>query len=247
MDILSFCSLSGICYDLSTQFLLRVPWQEVLKTTAQAGSKHVWASRSAYSLVLKEVEMAQQIYLYFANTISKIEAHQQFLGVSICSLDAAKEFLSDFRTVLETYNPNNVSSWKQNVAGESLRQQLQYYISFAHGVMSNVSLELQQVNMLLQTIQLESNLTRRQQLLDMLRASCDNKYGMIFNTVPIVPVLPVNPVSVPRRISDAQDNRDNRDHQHMPGAFDDSGYSSNDYGSDDEGDIFSDATDSESF
>lgn len=244
MDIISFCSLSGICYDLSTQFLLRVPWQDVLKNATQAGSKHVWASRSAYSLVLKDVEMAQQIYLYFSNTISKIDANQQFLGVSICSLDAAKEFLVDFRTVLDTYKPENVSSWKQNVAGESLRQQLQYYISFAHGVMSNVSLELQQVNLLLQSIQIENNTARKEHLLEMLRTSCENKYGMLFN----LPAVQPEDIPVTRKLSNAiSDNEESR----MPGAFEvDSGYgsgieSNNDsgYGSDDDDDIFSDATD----
>lgn len=178
MDLLTYCSLSGVCYDLATQFLLRVPWDKVLKDGAAAGVKKMWSSRSAYALVLKEAELSQEVYIYFKNTIEKISRFQDMLGVNICSLSAAKEFLKDFEKVLKAYDPENISKWQTNVAGEALRTELQRYVTFMHAMMSNISLELQYVTMQLQAIQLDTSIPRKKHMMEMLRTSCVDRYGI---------------------------------------------------------------------
>jgi hypothetical protein len=177
MDATTFCSLSGVCYDLASQFLMKVPWDRVLKDTAMAGSKKMWSSRNAYALVLKEAEMAQEVFVHFRHTIMKLDTYQRVLGVNICSLRAAKDFVKDFQRVLSMYEPDQVTTWQANIAGESLRQQLQFYLTFAQSMMSTLSSEMQLVTLQLQAIQMETKAEKKRKLLDMLKTSCAREYG----------------------------------------------------------------------
>jgi hypothetical protein len=174
----TFCTLTGTCYDLARQFMMTVPWSEVLKNAAVSSGKKVWESRNAYKLVLKEAQIAQQIYYHFKTTVVKIEKWQHIMGLSICSLDQAKTFIKDFGKVLSMYTPENVSVWQANIAGESLREELQHYITFIHSIMNNVLLELQSTNLMLQSAEREQNPLKRKVLLSILRDSCSVNYGM---------------------------------------------------------------------
>jgi hypothetical protein len=177
MDASTFCSLSGVCYDLASQFLLKVPWDRVLKDTVTVGSKKVWSSRNAYALVLKEAQLAQSVFAYFRQTVRRLDNYQKLLGVNICSLEAAKEFIKDFERVLSMYEPDQVTTWQANVAGESLRQQLQFYLTFAQSLMGTLSTELQFVTLQLQAIQMETKASKKRKLLDALKHSCAREYG----------------------------------------------------------------------
>lgn len=177
MDNPTFCSLSGVCYDLASEFLMMVPWSNVLKDTASQGAKQVWTSRSAYALVLKEAQMAQNVFKYFAKTIRRLDDYQNLLGVNICSLNAAKDFMKDFRRVLEMYEPDQVSTWQANVAGDSLRQQLQLYSTFAQSIMTTLSSEMQFVILQLQAIQMETHPVKKRKLVSLLKTKCMEEFG----------------------------------------------------------------------
>src|SRR6478609_8409970 len=102
-DVATYCAVTGLCYNLATQFLMKVPWHNVLKEVAVTSGKKVWSSRNAYRLVLREAEMAGRIYKNFADTVNQIDNYQQSLGVAICSLGTAQSFLEDFNKVLQMY------------------------------------------------------------------------------------------------------------------------------------------------
>lgn len=177
-DFATYCAISGVCYNLATQFLLKVPWQNVLKDLALTSGKKVWSNRNAFKLVLKEAQMAQETYNHFKDTIFRLDQYQRDLDISICSLHTAKMFLDDFAKVLAIYDPRNISEWVGNLSGDALRQQLQYYITYMHSIMSNIHLELSFIMMQLQTIQMENDSARRGRLIANLKKSCRARYDV---------------------------------------------------------------------
>jgi len=185
-DLVSYCTVGGLCYDLATGFLLKVPWNTVLKEVVVNTSKKVWSNRNSFKLVLKEADMAKRIHTQFKDTVNKIEKYQRDLDISICSLDNAKTFLLDFEKVLELYDPKNLGQWENNAAGDTLRQQLQYYITYMHSIMSNIHLEISFINLRLSTIQMERDPEKRVVMMNELKGTCHSRYGNIsFQRSPI--------------------------------------------------------------
>lgn len=176
-DFATYCAVSGVCYNLASQFLMKVPWNNVLKDVIINSGKKVWSNRNAFRLVLKEAQMAQEVYRHFKDTIIRLEQYQTDMQINICSLDTASKFLVDFEKVLELYDPKNLGEWENNLSGDSLRQQLQYYITYMHSIMGNIHLELSYLMMQLQTIQMEKDPIRRQKLVKSLKRSCTSRYG----------------------------------------------------------------------
>ena len=176
-DFATYCAVSGLCYNLASQFIVKVPWQNVIKDVILNSGKKVWSNRNSFKLVLKEAQMAQQIYHHFSDTVRKLDDYQKSIDIPICSLETAKTFLVDFKSVLEIYDPKNLSDWEQNTAGDALRQQLQYYIAYMHSIMGNIHLELSYVNLQLQTIQMEKDPMRRTKLIQNLKRGCTQRYS----------------------------------------------------------------------
>jgi hypothetical protein len=174
-DIATYCAVSGLCYNLASDFLMKIPWQNVMKDLVLNSGKKVWSSRNSFKLVLKEAQMSQQIFNHFATTIERLEEYQKTINVPICSLVSATLFIKDFEKVLELYDPKNLNDWEKNTAGDTLRQQLQYYISYMHSIMGNIHLELSYVTLQLQTIQMEKDPMRRSNLIKNLKKGCSKR------------------------------------------------------------------------
>ena len=164
-----YCTVGGLCYNLASTFLLKVPWDKVLKDSLQTSAKKVWSSRSAYAVVLKEAQLAMAVFDQFKRTVAQMEDFQENAHVQICSLTTAKSFVRDYEKVLEMYTPENISTWQANVSGETLRQQLQYYSMFMHSTMSTIMLDIAYVNMQLQVVAMEPEERQKDLLMSKLR------------------------------------------------------------------------------
>jgi len=169
-----YCTVGGLCYNLASSFLLKVPWDKVLSESLKTSAKKVWSSRNAYAIVMKEAQMAFNVFQQFRRTVNQMETFQTQNGVQICSLGAAKMFIDDYEKVLAMYNPENISAWQANVAGENLRQQLQYYTVFMHSMMSAILLDISYVTMQLQSIKMEQDPRKQKELLSNLKDRCHN-------------------------------------------------------------------------
>lgn len=175
-NLQTFCDVTGVCYDLTNKFLISNPWYNVLKNVAVTGVQKTWSSSNNYVLVLKEAETATVIYRNFARTIANIEKYIDILDVRICSLDEAKKFLRDFKKVLEIYSPKNATLWKKYASGERLRGELQHYVQYMHSMISNINLELQYVNMHLQSISNEKDSRKRERMMALLVNGCEKVF-----------------------------------------------------------------------
>lgn len=176
-DFVTYCAVNGLCYNLVSQFFMKVPWNVVLKEIVVNTGKKVWSNRNSFKLVLKEAQMAQQVFEHFKNTIHRLEQYQKEVDIPICSLDTAKQFLVDFSKVLEIYDPRKIGDWEANSSGDALRQTLQYYITYMHSIMGNIHLEISYMMMQLQTIQIEKDPSRRSRLIQNLKRSCAQRYS----------------------------------------------------------------------
>lgn len=167
-----YCTVGGVCYDLASKFLINVPWNKVLKDSVVTSAKKVWSSRNAYSIVLKEAALAKKVFDAFKNTIRQMDDYQRRAKVSVCSLAAAKSFITDYGKVLEMYHPENIQLWQSTMAGEGLRQQLQYYTLFLHSMMSSVMLDVSSVTMQLHAVSMEKDPQAKERLMQELRGIC---------------------------------------------------------------------------
>ena len=181
-DFATYCTVNGVCYNLVSEFLMKVPWSTVLKGIVVNTGKKVWSNRNAFKLVLKEAQMAQQVFHHFQDTVERLEQYQKDVDVPICSLQTGRQFLNDFSKVLEMYDPKRLGEWEANSSGDALRQTLQYYITYMHSIMGNIHLEISYMMMQLQTIQMEKDPARRSRLIQNLKKSCAQRYGSTTDT-----------------------------------------------------------------
>ena len=179
-DLQTFCTVTGICYNLASSFGLSIPWTQILKEGAKEGSRYVWKNKNSYSLVLKEAHMANIVLQNFVSTIEKIEEYQKNVNVQICSLHSAQQFIKDFVTVLLMYSPEQISTWQAHTSGDKLRQDLQYYMNFANLMMNNIMLELNTVMMKLQTINSIASEKEKIKLLNDLHQECQMNFNISY-------------------------------------------------------------------
>jgi len=184
-DLQQYCNVAGVCWDVTREFLRQIPWNVVLKELVTVSGKKAWSNKNSFKLVLKEAEMAKQIYVHFKDTLGKLDQYQRDLNVSICSLETGKSFLANFEKVLEIYDPRDLSTWEKYGSGDALRQQLQYYLAYMHSIISNIHLEISYVTLQLQTIQMENDPMRRSILIRKLKTGCRRRQDAMASASPM--------------------------------------------------------------
>lgn len=158
-DITTFCTVGGLCFDLASRFIVKVPWNEVLRR-----STSFYEGLSYESPLVRETQMARNILKLFIGTVRKMEMFQKDNDVNICSLHSAENFIQDFKKVLKVFDPEEIEEAEE----EKLLQQLKYYITYMHSIMSNIMLESSYVTMQLSAIKNEPDIDKRRELTNQL-------------------------------------------------------------------------------